>query len=314
MIPSPVELLLLAKFKKDFEMSYVVELKKSYVDLFRALDSYGYLSVDMGVVLSGLRAGLSADMVSRVFKSAKTPKTPKEPKAKTPKEPKAKTPKTPKEPKAKTPKTPKEKKATSRVPSAYMCFMADKRSEIRDLLKEATPEMSAKELNVSVMRKVGEIWKAMSVEDKSVYVSQSASLKLAKASSEGESPVVEDEAKVEEVEEEVEVEETQVEAEEEAKVEDEEDASPAEVEVVEAKVEETQVEETQAKVEAEEVEESDEADDDVLIYNASFNVWVHEVSGMYYAINDIESVPLGQLKSGKLVPFKKPSCKRIGAN
>ena len=303
MIPSPVELLLLAKFKKDFEMSYVVELKKSYVDLFRALDSYGYLSVDMGVVLSGLRAGLSADMVSRVFKSAKTPKTPKEPKAKTPKEPKAKTP-----------KTPKEKKATSRVPSAYMCFMADKRSEIRDLLKEATPEMSAKELNVSVMRKVGEIWKAMSVEDKSVYVSQSASLKLAKASSEGESPVVEDEAKVEEVEEEVEVEETQVEAEEEAKVEDEEDASPAEVEVVEAKVEETQVEETQAKVEAEEVEESDEADDDVLIYNASFNVWVHEVSGMYYAINDIESVPLGQLKSGKLVPFKKPSCKRIGAN
>ena len=38
--------------------SYVVELKKSYVDLFRALDSYGYLSVDMGVVLSGLRAGV----------------------------------------------------------------------------------------------------------------------------------------------------------------------------------------------------------------------------------------------------------------
>ena len=68
-----------------------------------------------------------------------------------------------------------------------------------------------------------------------------------------------------------------------------------------------------SEAQEEEVEE-EETDEEALTYNETFNVWVHEVSGMYYGVNDIESVPLGQLKSGKLVPFKKPSCKRIGAN
>ena len=299
MIPLPANSLSVAKFKKDFEMSFV-ELKKSYVELFRALDSYGYLSEDVGVVLSGLRAGLSADMVSRVFKSAKS--------AKTPKEKKAKVPKTPKEKKAKVPK------ATSRVASAYMCFLADKRAEIRDLLKEATPDMSAKDLNLSVMRKAGEIWKAMSVDEKSVYVSQSASLKLAKVSA-GEAPVVQAEVSEEvvEVQEKAQA-EVKEEAHEEAQEEEVEAQAEVKEEVAVAEVSEVEIQE-EAEVEAQEEEVEDETDEDVLTYNASFNVWVHEVSGMYYGLNDIESEPLGQLKSGKLVPFKKPSGgKRTRAN
>ena len=72
-------------------------------------------------------------------------------------------------------------------------------------------------------------------------------------------------------------------------------------------------EEGEDDVDSEEADE--ETDEEALTYNETFNVWVHEVSGMYYGVNDIESVPLGQLKSGKLVPFKKPSGgKRIGAN
>jgi len=333
-------------------------LSNDYAVVFGALRSLGYLSVDLSVVLDGLRGGmLSSDVLSRVFVVSATPADVKvvKPKrtvtpsayacfltakrvdikamlkqetpeisakdlnmsvmrkageiwkamsdddkrvyveqssalksspvvaeeAKPKKESKQKEAKPKKESKPKTKKEAKPKKESK--PSAYMCFLAAKRVEIRMLLKQETPEISAKELNLSVMRKAGEIWKAMSEDEKRIYVDQSSSLK----SSVGSVVVIAEEAKpqseevkpcVEEVKEEV------------------------KAEVVEEVEEEAEETDEEAEAEAE--------DEDVLVYNATFNVWVHDVSGMYYAENDIDGEPLGQLKNGKLVPFKKSSSKK----
>jgi len=340
------------RFKKERKKEVVMSslLSNDYAVVFGALRSLGYLSVDLSVISDGLRGGmLSSDVLSRVFVVSATPADVKavKPKrtvtpsayacflaakrvdikamlkeetpeisakdlnmsvmrkageiwktmsdddkrvyveqssalkssspvvaeeAKPKKESKTNKQKEAKPKKESKPKTKKEVKPKKESkPSAYMCFLAAKRVEIRMLLKQETPEISAKELNLSVMRKAGEIWKAMSEDEKRIYVDQSSSLK----SSVGSVVVIADEVpKAEEV------------------------------------VAEVKEEVTAEVVEEAEAEAEEDEDEDVLVYNATFNVWVHDVSGMYYAENDIDGEPLGQLKTGKLVPFKKSSSKK----
>jgi hypothetical protein len=53
--------------------------------------------------------------------------------------------------------------------------------------------------------------------------------------------------------------------------------------------------------------DEDEAD---LVFNSDHSVWVDEDTNLYYGSNDVQSVPLGQLLSGKLMPFKKAATKK----
>ena len=231
-------------------MSFVLShiLKKDYVEFVQVIAASGYLQGDLSLILSDVRGRLSELSAKRVFLS-KTKKTVND--EVTENEKKV--------------KEPKEKKAKRMViPSAYMCFLTDKRSEIKMLLKEETPDISAKDLNMSVMKKAGEIWKVMTDDDKKPYLDKSSSLKTGSLS----------------VQEQVQGVQEQVQT---------------KADVVEAVSVPTSA------------DDEVEADEDVLVYNASFNVWVHEVSGMYYGADDIDGEPLGQLKNGKLVPFKKPS-------
>ena len=277
-------------------------LKKDYVELFELMVSSGYLSGDLSSMLLDIRYRLSESSAKRMFllkpkvtvKSVKVDvvsssddetvlpelnvkKAKKEKKVKESNEVKPK-----KEKKAKEEKNEKKEKRTV-IPSAYMCFLSDKRSEIKMLLKEETPDISAKDLNLSVMKKAGEIWKALSDEEKKPYVEKSSLLKSGSLSVD----VVQEQVQVQEQEQEVQVQEQE------------------QVQVQE------QVETKVDVVEDVLVPTSDaEVDEDVLVYNASFNVWVHEVSGMYYVEDDIDGEPLGQLKNGKLVPFKKPASKK----
>lgn len=317
-------------------------LSNDYAVIFDALHRGGYLSVDLSVVLDGLRGMLSSDVLSRVFVSA-TPDDAKQVKPK-----------------------------RTVVPSAYACFLAAKRVDIKAMLKEETPEISAKDLNMSVMRKAGEIWKTMSDDDKRVYVEQSSALK----SSSGSVVVVAEEAKPKTKKEAKPKtkKEKEVKPKKESKPKTKKDVKPSaymcflaakRVEIRMLLKQETpeisakelnlsvmrkageiwkamsedekriyvdqssslkssvvviadevpKAEEVVAEVKEEVEEQSDEEaeaeeDEDVLVYNATFNVWVHDVSGMYYAENDIDGEPLGQLKNGKLVPFKKSSSKK----
>ena len=270
-------------------------LKKDYVELFELMVSSGYLSGDLSSMLLDIRYRLSESSAKRMFllkpkvtvKSVKVDvvsssddetvlpevnvkKAKKEKKVKESNEVKPKKEKKANEKNEKKEKKEKKEKRTV-IPSAYMCFLSDKRSEIKMLLKEETPDISAKDLNLSVMKKAGEIWKALSDEEKKPYVEKSSLLKSGSLSVD----VVQEQVQVQE-QEQVQVQE-QVET---------------KVDVVEDVL----------------VPTSDaEVDEDVLVYNASFNVWVHEVSGMYYVEDDIDGEPLGQLKNGKLVPFKKPA-------
>ncbi len=246
-------------------MSFVLShiLKKDYVEFVQVIAASGYLQGDLSLILSDVRGRLSELSAKRVFLS-KTKKTVND--EVTENEKKVK------EPKEKKVKEPKEKKAKRMViPSAYMCFLTDKRSEIKMLLKEETPDISAKDLNMSVMKKAGEIWKVMTDDDKKPYLDKSSSLKTGSLSVQ---------EQVQGVQEQVQGVQEQVQT---------------KADVVEAVSVPTSA------------DDEVEADEDVLVYNASFNVWVHEVSGMYYGADDIDGEPLGQLKNGKLVPFKKPS-------
>ena len=293
-------------------------LKKDYVELFELMVSSGYLSGDLSSMLLDIRYRLSESSAKRMFllkpkvKSVKVDvvsssddetvlpelnvkKAKKEKKVKESNEVKPK-----KEKKANEKNEKKEKKEKRTViPSAYMCFLSDKRSEIKMLLKEETPDISAKDLNLSVMKKAGEIWKALSDEEKKPYVEKSSLLKSGSLSVD----VVQEQVQVQEQEQEVQVQE-QEQVQEQVQVQEHEKIQEQE------KIQEVQ-EQVETKVDVVEdvlVPTSDaEVDEDVLVYNASFNVWVHEVSGMYYVEDDIDGEPLGQLKNGKLVPFKKPA-------
>jgi len=276
-------------------------LKKDYVELFELMVSSGYLSGDLSSMLLDIRYRLSESSAKRMFllkpkvKSVKVDvvsssddetvlpelnvkKAKKEKKVKESNEVKPKKEKKANEKNEKKEKKEKKEKRTV-IPSAYMCFLSDKRSEIKMLLKEETPDISAKDLNLSVMKKAGEIWKALSDEEKKPYVEKSSLLKSGSLSVD----VVQEQVQVQEQE------QVQVQEQEQVQVQEQ----------VETKVD---------VVEDVLVPTSDaEVDEDVLVYNASFNVWVHEVSGMYYVEDDIDGEPLGQLKNGKLVPFKKPA-------
>ena len=276
-------------------------LKKDYVELFELMVSSGYLSGDLSSMLLDIRYRLSESSAKRMFllkpkvKSVKVDvvsssddetvlpelnvkKAKKEKKVKESNEVKPKKEKKANEKNEKKEKKEKKEKRTV-IPSAYMCFLSDKRSEIKMLLKEETPDISAKDLNLSVMKKAGEIWKALSDEEKKPYVKKSSLLKSGSLSVD----VVQEQVQVQEQE------QVQVQEQEQVQVQEQ----------VETKVD---------VVEDVLVPTSDaEVDEDVLVYNASFNVWVHEVSGMYYVEDDIDGEPLGQLKNGKLVPFKKPA-------
>jgi len=279
-------------------------LKKDYVELFELMVSSGYLSGDLSSMLLDIRYRLSESSAKRMFllkpkvKSVKVDvvsssddetvlpelnvkKAKKEKKVKESNEVKPKKEKKANEKNEKKEKKEKKEKRTV-IPSAYMCFLSDKRSEIKMLLKEETPDISAKDLNLSVMKKAGEIWKALSDEEKKPYVEKSSLLKSGSLSVD----VVQEQVQVQEQE------QVQVQEQEQVQVQEQ----------VETKVD---------VVEDVLVPTSDaEVDEDVLVYNASFNVWVHEVSGMYYVEDDIDGEPLGQLKNGKLVPFKKPASKK----
>jgi hypothetical protein len=297
-------------------------LKKDYIEFVQVIVASGYLQGDLSVILLDVRGRLSESSAKRIFLSK--PKTvnvvvssdaetvselTKVDEAKPNKEKKinevkskkdkskdameSKPKKEKKEKKVKNEKNAKDEKKAKRtvIPSAYMCFLSDKRSEIKRLLKEETPDISAKDLNLSVMKKAGEIWKALTDEEKKPYVDKSSSLKTGSLSVD-----VKEQEQVQEVQ--VQEHKKIQEVQEQKKIQD----------VQEHKKIQEQVETKVAVVEDVSVPALDaEVDEDVLIYNASFNVWVHEVSGMYYGEDDIDGEPLGQLKNGKLVPFKKPS-------
>ena len=58
--------------------------------------------------------------------------------------------------------------------------------------------------------------------------------------------------------------------------------------------------------EAEETEQQPEEDDTVkLRHDEALGVWIDDETNLYYAVNDPEQAPLGQVQKNKLVAFKK---------
>jgi len=163
-------------------------------------------------------------------------------------------------------------KARRLVDNPFMNWLAVHRVEIKAALLSDKPELSkGRELTTAVTRTAGELWNAMSKEEKDSWKGKKASVVCEENH---EMPPVMDEDGADEDAVEVQV------------------GSVGSVEVVE------------------EVEEVGDDEDTIkLVFNAEHSVWVDEDTCLYYDSNDAEKAPLGQMNCGKPIAFKKAAKK-----
>jgi hypothetical protein len=149
-----------------------------------------------------------------------------------------------------------------------MNWLAVHRVEIKAALLSENPELSkGRELTTAVSRTAGELWNAMSKEEKDSWKGKKVSVDCEENH---EMPPVMDEDGADEDAVEVQV------------------GSVGVVGVVE------------------EVEEVGDDEDTIkLVFNAEHSVWVDEDTCLYYDSNDAEKAPLGQMNCGKPIAFKK---------
>jgi hypothetical protein len=154
------------------------------------------------------------------------------------------------------------------VDNPFMNWLAVHRVEIKAALLSENPELSkGRELTTAVSRTAGELWNAMSKEEKDSWKGKKVSVDCEENH---EMPPVMDEDGADEDAVEVQV------------------GSVGVVGVVE------------------EVEEVGDDEDTIkLVFNAEHSVWVDEDTCLYYDSNDAEKAPLGQMNCGKPIAFKK---------
>jgi hypothetical protein len=173
---------------------------------------------------------------------------------------------------SKTKKT-NEKKTTDkpkRTMNAYMIYLNEKREEIKVCLLEETPELKGRELANKVTEIAGAAWKQSTELEKQPYLDKAAALKSSAGTKATEAivPIA---------------------------------ATDAVQEQDQADEQEEQVQE-----EEQEQEQSEEEDDTVkLRHDEALGVWIDDETNLYYAVNDPEQAPLGQVQKNKLIAFKK---------
>jgi hypothetical protein len=165
-------------------------------------------------------------------------------------------------------------KARRVIDNPYMKWLASVRGEIKASLLAENPDMGkGREITTAVTKKAGEMWKALSKEEKDTWKSQKVD------SDEDDLPP--------------------------ALIEDDGVAGSSDNEASMPETSDSVVHAASSLAEA-------EAEDDEsiqLVFNEEHNVWVDEDTGLYYESNDAESAPLGQMSGGKPVAFKKVSKK-----